>query len=91
PDPDAMARNFGALGLAHAEALSFALARDMPRPEAQALVKSLISQAKATGAPLRELAEKASGHDLAEIFDPARQLGQAPAEARAFAAAAKAI
>ena len=38
----------GGLGLIHAEALSFALAETMPRPEAQAAVKALTAEATAT-------------------------------------------
>jgi 3-carboxy-cis,cis-muconate cycloisomerase len=42
PDTQAMAEHAAdPLGLIHAETLSFALARDMPRPEAQATVKTL--------------------------------------------------
>ena len=73
-------------GLIHAEALTFALAARMPRPEAQAAVKALCREAAATGASLRALAERDHPGDWAAVFDPARQLGAAPAEARAFAA-----
>ncbi|MGR3492703.1 MAG: lyase family protein [Shimia sp.] len=89
PRPDAMAANLSRTGGAiYAEALTFALATDMPRPEAAALVKDLLS----TGLPLPEAArQRFPDRDLGAVFDPAQQLGQAPAEARAFAAAVKAL
>ncbi len=75
------------LGLIHAEALSFALAARMPRPEAQAAVKSLCGEARATGQPLALLAHRAQPDlDLSSVFDPGTQMGQAPALARGFAA-----
>ncbi len=92
PDPARMAANLDGdgLGLIHAEALSFALARHMPRPDAQAAVKALCQQALAAGTPLADLARaRWPEADLAGVFDPAAQLGQAPAEARAFAQAAR--
>jgi len=74
------------LGLVHAEALSFALAQHMPRPEAQAAVKTLCKDAIATGTPLTELA-KSSFPDLGTSpFHANAQMGHAPTEARAFAA-----
>lgn len=74
------------LDMIHAEALSFALARDMPRPEAQALVKTLCREAQDTGQPLRDLVARDQPQlDVATLFDPAAQLGAAPAEARHFA------
>jgi 3-carboxy-cis,cis-muconate cycloisomerase len=73
-------------GLIHAEALSFALAEQMPRPEAQALVKELCVEAAATGTPLLTLASRR----FPQVRWPERQaaagLGQAPAEAKAFTA-----
>jgi 3-carboxy-cis,cis-muconate cycloisomerase len=87
PDPAAMARPLttGA-GLIHAEALTFALAQSMPRPEAQTLVATLCQTALTTGTPLATL--------VAERFPtlpwpPAAPTGAAPAEARAFAAQAR--
>ncbi|MBK0327411.1 adenylosuccinate lyase family protein [Rhodobacteraceae bacterium F11138] len=74
------------LGLIHAEALSFVLATQMPRPKAQAAVKTLCRQALDGGIPLAELAAQAYPDlDIAALFDPARQMGQAPAQARDFA------
>ena len=79
------------VGLIHAEALSFALAADMPRPEAQAEVKRLAATARDTGRALPKLvAEAFPGTALPDLTPPA-SLGQAPAEARAFAAAARAV
>lgn len=75
----------GGLGLIHAEALSFALAAQMPRPEAQAATKALCKAAQDTGTPLPDLA-RADHPDLPpDLFDPSAQMGDAPAAARAFA------
>lgn len=76
----------GGLGLIHAEALSFALAAHLPRPEAQAEVKALCKAATETQRPLAALvAERFPDGNWDEVFG-AGGLGQAPAEARAFAA-----
>ncbi|MHA7888158.1 lyase family protein [Roseicyclus sp.] len=78
-------------GLIHAETLSFALARAMPRPEAQAEVKRLALDARATGTPLPDLVAAAHpGAHLPPLTGPTT-LGTAPEEARAFARAARAI
>lgn len=56
PDAAQMAAALhGNLGLIHAEAISFALATQMPRPEAQAETKRLCAEAAATGTPLPDL------------------------------------
>ncbi|SIO54029.1 3-carboxy-cis,cis-muconate cycloisomerase [Rhodovulum sp. ES.010] len=90
PLPDAMARNIdGGLGLAYAEALSFALADRMPRPEAKAAVEALCREAMDAGRPLADLAARDwPGTDWAAHFTPAAQMGEAPAHARRFATAA---
>ena len=93
PLPDAM---LGAMtagqNLIHAEALSFALVRHLPRPEAQAAIKTLCKQASATGADLADLARAAYPDlDLSAVFDAVQQMGHAPDEARRFAAAARAL
>jgi 3-carboxy-cis,cis-muconate cycloisomerase len=80
----------GGQGLIHAEALSFALAAALPRPDAQAAVKRLCAEAVGTGAQLGDLAARDfPGLDLGAVFDAARQTGSAPADARAFAAAVR--
>ena len=80
------------LDLIHAEALSFALAQIMPRPEAQAEVKRLCREAVEQDKPLRDLVA-ARWPDLpAEgLFDPHLSLGHAPDDARGFAAAVRAL
>lgn len=85
PQTDRMAQNLAdPLDLIQAEALSFALAAHMPRPDAQAIVKALCAEATQSGTSLSALlARDHPGLDLA-LPDP---LGQAPAEARKFAAA----
>lgn len=75
----------GNLGLVHAEALSFALAELMPRPEAQAKAKALCLEALEKRIPLARLA-LSDYPDLPEsTFDPALGMGEAAAAARAFA------
>lgn len=93
PVSDAMLAALGqGQNLIHAEALSFALASHMPRPAAQAAIKTLCKQAGETGADLSDLATAAYPDlDLAAVFDPAQQMGHAPTEAREFATAAKAL
>jgi 3-carboxy-cis,cis-muconate cycloisomerase len=86
PDAPAMRRllDDGA-GLIHAEALTFALARNLPRPEAAAAVNALCAEARDTGTPLAALAQR----DFPGTDWPARLaaagLGTAPDEAIAFA------
>lgn len=85
PDPVAMARGLGVgTGLIRAEEFTFALARHMPRPEAQAKVAALCARAKAGEGSLAELL----AHEFPDLAI-AREggLGAAPDEARAFAAA----
>lgn len=90
PQPDAMSRLLeDGQGLIHAEALSFALAEMMPRPEAQALVKSLCAEALKSNTPLVTLAARRFPDTDWQARLAAFGLGQAPAEARAFARAAK--
>ena len=86
PNPGAMLAGIDdGLGLIYAEALSFALSSQMPRPEAQAAVKSLCLKARETKTSLAQLsAEKWPALDTS-LFTPTAQLGTAPAEARAFA------
>ena len=88
PVPQALDRGFAATrGSYLAEALSFELAARMPRPEAQAQVKALCLALTENGQDLRQAAQ-ARWPDLPDaLFDPARHMGQAPDEARAFARA----
>ena len=92
PDVARMAAAFDAgLGLIHAEALSFALAHQMPRPQAQAQTKELCRSAHETQTPLEHLA-RAAHPDLPKgLFNPAAALGLAPQDARAFVARARAV
>lgn len=86
PNPDRMAANMeGRLGLIHAEALSFALVAEMPRPDAQRKIKDLCAEAQVKDTPLPALFTKA----FPEIDTRAAtaSLGQAPEIARAFALA----
>ncbi len=89
PLPERMAGGLDdGLGLIHAEALTFALAREMPRPEAQSAVTALCREARETGTPLAGLAAaRWPSHDWAALLTPDAQLGTAPQDARAFAAA----
>lgn len=95
PDIKAMRANMDAgAGLIQAEALTFALARRMPRPEAQAVVKALCLEVARTGLPLTTLAARDwPKEDWPEENWNERLsrdgLGQAPAEARAFVAACR--
>ena len=78
------------LGLIYAEALSFALAKSMPRPAAQAAVKQLCLQVKSENIPLAQLAASAwPDLDISTLFTPVNQLGEAPAQARTFAKSAQ--
>ena len=93
PQPKAMAAGLErGLDLIHAEALSFALTQHMPRPDAQAATKTLCREAAASHTPLRTLvARDFPGLDVTALFDPARQMGQAPADARNFVQRAYAL
>ncbi len=92
PQPERMQAALASdLGLLHAEALSFALAAEMPRPEAQARTKELCAQALASGKPLLSLAMAAYPNLPASLTDATVQLGQAPQTALAFAARVRAL
>ncbi len=79
------------LGLIHAEALSFALAAQMPRPEAQAAVKTLCAEAMSKRIPLKDLV--ATHHpDLSpNLFDSQHGAGDAQTQAMHFATRAAAL
>ena len=82
----------GTHGLVYAEAISFRLAEEMPRPEAQARVKQWCADALAQGRGLVELAaEQYPAVDWDAVAEPAALLGDAPSQARDFAVRARAI
>ncbi len=91
PNAEVMSRHIRETnGMIFAEALSFALAETMPRPEAQAVVKAMATRAKSDGMDLREaIASEYPDLEVSHLFDPIQQLGRAPIEARAFAIAAR--
>ncbi len=92
PDAARMAQTLArSQGMLHAEALSFALAAKMHRPQAQAETKALCRAAQAAGAELEQIARAAHPDLPADLFDPVHALGQAPAEALAFVARARAL
>ena len=73
------------LDLIHAEALSYALAAEMPRPEAQVATKALCKEAQERGVPLRDLVVRDYPNlETGALFDPAKQMGHAPAAGAAF-------
>ena len=90
PVPDVMAEGLAQdHGVIFAESISFALSRRMPRHDAQASVAALCEEARRAGIDLRVLA----GRKWPEIDWTvlARGIaGSAPADARAFAMAARA-
>lgn len=92
PDAVAMARGLAAgQGTLMAEALTFALADRMPRPDAASRVAALCREALATDIPLTTLAARDfPGTDWVAVLSGPGTLGQAPDEARAFARAATA-
>lgn len=82
PDQAAMARGLaGDLGLIQAEGFTFALARHMPRPDAQDRIKALCAEAVGSGVPLPDLVAR----DFPDLrLAPDAGLGTAPADARGF-------
>lgn len=90
PRPDAMRAGLAADGGAVlAEAVSFALATLMPRPEAQARAADLAREARKSGTDITTLARRDWPQlDWAAVLG-ANMLGTAPDEARAFAKAAQ--
>lgn len=92
PNTEQMAQNLDASnGLIHAEALSFALAQTMPRPDAAQTAKALCKQAITSRSSLETVARAAHSDLPKHLFDAQSQLGHAPAEALAFAARAEAL
>ena len=88
PDPAAMLANLcDGRQLAFAEAISFELARTLPRPQAQAAVKRLCAEASRGAASLVELvAREYPAIDWRAVVTPAAQLGDAPRQAAQFVA-----
>jgi 3-carboxy-cis,cis-muconate cycloisomerase len=86
PDAQRMRANLeGQLGLSYAEAISFRLAGQMPRPEAQARIKQLCVEAVEQGIALPDLvAREFPDIDWSAVATPAAQLGDAPQQARIF-------
>ena len=86
PDAQRMHANLeGQLGLSYAEAISFRLAEQMPRPDAQARVKQLCAEAVEQGIALPGLvAREFPDIDWTAVATPAAQLGDAPQQARNF-------
>ncbi|MDJ0778778.1 MAG: lyase family protein [Gammaproteobacteria bacterium] len=81
----------GVHGLAHAEAISFRLAQQVPRAEARELVKRLCKQAANTDANLVQLvAAEFADVDWQAVVAPEAQLGDAAEQARRFAELARA-
>ncbi len=80
PNPDRMRAGIDdGLGLIYAEALSFALATAMPRPQAQAAVKSLCMEAQKTGRLSLNLQRRNGPTPCPSASSPPRsQLGHAP-------------
>jgi 3-carboxy-cis,cis-muconate cycloisomerase len=80
----------GLHGLVYAEAISLRLAALIPRDEAQARVKQLCADAVEQGASLPSLiAREYPDIDWTAVTTPALQLGDAPAQARCFAASVR--
>ncbi len=80
PDAERMRANIVATsGTIFAEAASFALARHMPRPEAQAMVKQAVQTAVRDGKSLRDILETTVDTDIDwdSVFDVTRQTGRA--------------
>lgn len=86
PNADAMkSRLAGANGQVYAEAISFRLAENMPRPEAQARVKALCREAIEQGCSLEVLVSQYYPDiDWTRITNTDAQLGDAPQQAGIF-------
>ncbi|KAA9007843.1 lyase family protein [Histidinibacterium aquaticum] len=82
-NPDQMRANLAAVGFGpYSEAATFALAATMPRPDATKEVK----RALAAEDPLAHLRAEHPEIDWDRVTDPLTAAGEAPAQARAFAA-----
>ena len=79
-NPQAMSDNLAsAKGLLMAEAAAFAIARHLPKPQAQALLKTACRTALAEQRPLQEILAESTDLplDWDAVFDPATYLGVA--------------
>lgn len=87
PNPAAMSSAIDATqGMVFAETLSFALAKEMPRAEAQAQVKALVAEAIGSKQSLKLTVQNAHPNLSADaIFDATQNLGTAPDDAHRFA------
>ncbi len=97
-DADAMARTMNATkGLMLAEAVTFALARHMPRPDAAALVKSACARVIEGDKSLAEVLggmlepDLATEIDLAEVMSPVNAIGDSADQISALGRAIKAL
>lgn len=91
PVPERMRAHVGGLGLVHAEALSFALAARMSRPDAQDATKALVTKALTDRASLADVAHSAYPDLPGDLFEPRAQSGLAMGDARAFARRMRAL
>ena len=86
PNTDAMAVQIAEThDMIMAEAVTFALAKTMPRPDAAALLKEAVQQAMSQGTGLLKVVQSRFPHLDMTQFEPQHQLGAAPNLARGFA------
>ena len=74
----------GGAGLAMAEALSFALAEQMSRPDAQAATKAVIAKLSEQGGTLKSVAQSEYPSLSDDVFGPLKHVGSAPQDAKNF-------
>lgn len=86
PNTDAMAVQIAEThDMIMAEAVTFALAKTMPRPDAAALLKEAVQQAMSQGTGLLKVVQSRFPDLDMTQFEPQHQLGAAPNLARGFA------
>ena len=86
PNTDAMAVQIAEThDMIMAEAVTFALAKTMPRPDAAALLKEAVQQAMSQGTGLLKIVQSRFPDLDMTQFEPQHQLGAAPNLARGFA------
>jgi 3-carboxy-cis,cis-muconate cycloisomerase len=86
PNTDAMAVQIAEThDMIMAEAVTFALAKTMPRPDAAALLKEAVQQAMSQGTGLLKIVQSRFPDLDMTQFQPQHQLGAAPNLARGFA------